>query len=46
MARSGDGEACQRCAAGDEQPCPARAHLTAIARDPEGVRRALEAKPG
>jgi putative transcriptional regulator len=25
---------------------PARAYLTVIARDPEGVRRALEAKPG
>ena len=25
---------------------PARANLTVIARDPEGVRRALEAKPG
>ena len=25
---------------------PARAYLTLIARDPEGVRRALEAKPG
>jgi putative transcriptional regulator len=24
----------------------ARAYLTVIARDPEGVRRALEAKPG
>jgi putative transcriptional regulator len=25
---------------------PARAYLAVIARDPEGVRRALEAKPG
>jgi putative transcriptional regulator len=25
---------------------PARAYLTVIARDPEGVRRALETKPG
>ena len=25
---------------------PARAYLTVIARDPEGVRRALESKPG
>jgi putative transcriptional regulator len=25
---------------------PARAYLTVIARDPEGVRRALEARPG
>ena len=25
---------------------PARAYLTVIAHDPEGVRRALEAKPG
>lgn len=25
---------------------PARAYLTVIARDPEGVRRALEVKPG
>jgi len=25
---------------------PARAYLTVIARDPEGVRRALEGKPG
>ena len=25
---------------------PARAYLTVIARDPEAVRRALEAKPG
>jgi hypothetical protein len=25
---------------------PARAYLTVIASDPEGVRRALEAKPG
>jgi putative transcriptional regulator len=29
-----------------ERDQPARAHLTVIARDPEGVRRALEAKPG
>src|SRR5215831_2317727 len=32
---------------GHSEPDPlARAYLTVIARDPEGVRRALEAKPG
>ena len=32
---------------GRSEPDPlARAYLTVIARDPEGVRRALEAKPG
>ena len=29
-----------------EPDTPARAYLTVIARDPEGVQRALEAKPG
>jgi putative transcriptional regulator len=31
---------------GSEPDQPSRAYLTVIARDPEGVRRALEAKPG
>ena len=33
----------QGCSEPDQ---PARAYLTVIARDPEGVRRALESKPG
>lgn len=33
----------QDCAEPDQ---PARAYLTAIAHDPEGVRRAVEARPG
>ena len=31
---------------GSEPDQPSRAYLTVIASDPEGVRRALEAKPG